>query len=150
LFKRLALNHNARVMFDPTYPQIDEASFINTGWKAMYVDVNEAFMIDTHTPLGKEVDFCLYVESYHAGDKFTHRSRTGFVIYLNMAPIVWLSKHKPTVESSVFWADVVAIKNGIETIHELSYKLQMMDVPLSGPWYVCGDNMSIIHNTQRP
>mgnify|MGYP000429534646 CR=1 FL=1 len=26
----------------------------------------------------------------------------------------------------------------------------MMGVPLSGPTYVYGDNMSIIHNTQRP
>jgi hypothetical protein len=26
----------------------------------------------------------------------------------------------------------------------------MMGVPLSGPCYVYGDNMSIIHNTQRP
>ena len=26
----------------------------------------------------------------------------------------------------------------------------MMGVPISGPSYVYGDNMSVIHNTQRP
>ena len=26
----------------------------------------------------------------------------------------------------------------------------MMGVPLSGPSYIFGDNMSVIHNTQRP
>ena len=26
----------------------------------------------------------------------------------------------------------------------------MMGVPLSGPFYIYGDNMSVIHNTQRP
>ena len=30
------------------------------------------------------------------------------------------------------------------------YKLRMMGVPLSGPTYVWGDNMSVIHNTQKP
>jgi hypothetical protein len=40
----------------------------------------------------------LFVDSDHAGDQFTSNSRTGFVIYMNMAPIVWLSKRHPTVE----------------------------------------------------
>jgi hypothetical protein len=54
------------------------------------------------------------------------------------------------VESSVFGAEFVAMKNGIETVRGLRYKLRMMGVPLSGPCYVYGDNMSVIHNTQRP
>ena len=32
----------------------------------------------------------------------------------------------------------------------LHYKLRMMGVRISGPKYVYGDNMSVIHNTQRP
>jgi hypothetical protein len=47
------------------------------------------------------------------------RSRTGFVIYLNMAPIVWFSKRQHTVESSVFGAECVAMKYGIETTRGL-------------------------------
>ena len=42
------------------------------------------------------------------------------------------------------------MKIGIETTKGLRYKLRMMGVPLSGPTYVYGDNMSVIHNTQRP
>jgi hypothetical protein len=80
----------------------------------------------------------------------TRCSRTGFVIYLNMAPIVWFSKRQPTVESSVFGAEVVAMKNGSETCRGLRYKLRMMDVTLSGPTFVYWDNMSVVHNTQRP
>jgi hypothetical protein len=53
------------------------------------------------------------------------------------------SKHEPTVESSVFGAKFLAMKNG-------SYKLRMMDVPLSGPTYVYGDNMSVVHTTHSP
>jgi hypothetical protein len=92
----------------------------------------------------------LFVDSDHAGEKFTRRSRTGFVIYLNMAPIVWFSKRQPTVESSAFGAEFVVMKNGIKTYRGLRYKLRMMGVALSVPTFVYGDNMSIVHNTQRP
>jgi hypothetical protein len=54
------------------------------------------------------------------------------------------------VESSVFGAECVAMKNGIETFFSLRYKLRMIGVNLSGPTYVYGDNMSVVHNTQRP
>jgi hypothetical protein len=64
-----------------------------------------------------------------------------------MAPIVWFSKRQPTVESSVFGAEFVAMKNGIETCRGLGYKLRMMVGTLSGSTYVCADNMSVFHNT---
>jgi hypothetical protein len=67
-----------------------------------------------------------------------------------MAPIVWFSKRHPTVESSVFGAEFVAMKNGIETCRGLRYKLTMMGVALSGPTFVYGDKMSVVHNTHRP
>jgi hypothetical protein len=129
---------------------IDEDAFVTADWKAMYGDVNEALSPDAPLPLEKEVDLRLYVDSDHAGEKFTRFSRTGFVIYRNMAPVFWFSKQQPTVESRVFGAEFVAMENGIETVRGLRYKLRMMGVPLSGPCYVYGDNMSVIHNTQRP
>jgi hypothetical protein len=67
-----------------------------------------------------------------------------------MAPIVWFSKRQPTVESSVFGAEFVAMKNGIETCRGLRYKLRMMGVTLIGPTFVYGENMSVVHNTQMP
>ena len=67
-----------------------------------------------------------------------------------MAPITWFSKKQSTIETSVFGAEFVAMKQGIETLRGLRYKLRMMGVPLSGPSYIYGDNMSVIHNTQRP
>ena len=38
----------------------------------------------------------------------------------------------------------------METMRGLRYKLRMMGVPITGPTYAYGDNMSVIHNTQRP
>jgi hypothetical protein len=42
------------------------------------------------------------------------------------------------------------MKNGIETCIGLCYKLRIRGVALSGPTFVYGDNMSVVHNTQRP
>jgi hypothetical protein len=102
VFSYLALHHNFRVVFDPTYPSVDMGAFIKTDWKSMYGDVKDMIPPDAPVNLGKKVDLRLFVDSDHAGEKFTSRSRTGHVIYLNMAPIVWFSKRQPTVESSVF------------------------------------------------
>jgi hypothetical protein len=116
-------------------------TFIKTDWKSMYGDVKEMTPSDAPVPRGKEVDLRFFVDSDHAGEQFTRRSRTGFVIYLSMAPIVWFSKREPDVESSVFGAEFVAMKNGIETCRGLRYKLRTMGVTLSGPTFVYGDNM---------
>eukprot|EP00978_Attheya_sp_CCMP212_P034677 scaffold146550_cov30-Attheya_sp.AAC.1 len=67
-----------------------------------------------------------------------------------MSPVAWQSKKQATVESSVFGAEFVAMKVGMETCRGLRYKLRIMGVPISGPMYIYGDNISVIHNTQRP
>jgi hypothetical protein len=150
VFAYLGLHHNERVVFDHTYPTVDMGTFIKTDWKSMFGDVKEIIPSDDPVTCGNEVDLRLFVDSDHAGEQFTRRSRTGFVIYLNMASIVCFSKRQPPVESSVFGAEFVAMKNGIETCRGLRYKLRMMGVALSGPIFVYGDNMYVVHNTQRP
>jgi hypothetical protein len=102
VFAYLGLYHNARVVFDPTYPTADMGTFIKTDCKSMYGDVKEMIPPGAPVSLRKEVDLRLFFDSDHDGDKFTRRSRTGFVVYLNMVPIVWFYKRQPTVESSVF------------------------------------------------
>jgi hypothetical protein len=55
-----------------------------------------------------------------------------------------------TFLNTMFGAEFVAMKNGMECVRGLWYKLRMMGVPLTGPTYIYGDNMSVVHNTQRP
>jgi hypothetical protein len=104
-------------------------TFIKTDWKFLYSDVNEMIPSDAPVSCGKEVDLRLFVDSDHDGEQFTRRSRTGFVIYLNMAPLVWFSKRQPAVESSVFCSEFVAMKNCIENCRGLSYKLIVVGWP---------------------
>jgi len=150
LFAYLGKKHNARIVFDPSYPDIDMTVFKECDWKHFYGDVKEAIPPNAPSPRGKEVDIRLFVDSDFANDQLTRRSRSGFLIYLNMAPIVWYSKKQATIETSVFGSEFVAMKQGTEALRGLRYKLRMMGVPLSGPSFVYGDNMSVIHNTQRP
>jgi hypothetical protein len=52
------------------------------------------------------------------------------------------------LKATTFDAEFVAMKNGMEGIRGLRYKLRMMGIPLVGAAYIYGDNMSVIHNTQ--
>ena len=61
----------------------------------------------------------MFIDSNHAGDKQTRRSRTGFMIDMNMSLINWYSKKQSTIESSVFGVEFVAMKVGVETLHEI-------------------------------
>ena len=65
------------------------------------------------------MDLRLFVDSSHANDRSTRRSGSGFFIFMNMAPIVWLSKKQATSETSVFGAEFVAMKIGMETLRGL-------------------------------
>ena len=42
------------------------------------------------------------------------------------------------------------MKIEMEKLQGLRYKIRMMGILLSGPSLIYGDNMSVIHNTQRP
>ena len=92
----------------------------------------------------------MWVDSDHAGDKITRRSRTGYFIFLNTALINWLGKKQATIEGSVFGAEFVAMKTGVEALRGIRYKLRMMGVPLTGPAYIFGNIMSVIYNISRP
>ena len=150
LFAFLKHRHNAVMTFDPTYPDIDMSVFKECDWKEFYEDTGEPIPPNAPEPRGKEVDLRLFVDSDHAGDKVNRRSRSGYFLYLNMAPVNWMSKKQAMVESSVFGAEFCAMKVGMEAARGLRYKLRMMGVPISGATFTYGDNMSVIHNTQRP
>jgi hypothetical protein len=146
----LKRHSNSTMVFDPTYPEINEGDFKTCDWHEYYPDAQEQISPHAPEPRGQEIDLRMYVDSDHAGDELNRRSRTGYILYVNQAPVVWHSKKQTRVETSVFGAEFCAMTQGIERLRGLRYKLRMMGVPISGPSYIYGDNMSVIHNTQRP
>ena len=61
-------------------------------------------------PIGFGFVIRAYVDANHAVYSITRRSRTGFLVYLNMEPVYWMSKKQTSVETSSFGSEFVAMK----------------------------------------
>ena len=42
------------------------------------------------------------------------------------------------------------MQQGIDALKGIRYKLRMMVIPISGPSYIYGDNISVVHSTSKP
>ena len=71
IYAHIDKKHNSRMVFDPTYPEVDMGTFKECDWKGFYGDVQEAIPPNAHEPRGKEVDLRLFVDSDHAGEQLT-------------------------------------------------------------------------------
>ena len=151
VFAYLKNKHNARLVFDPTYPDINYDQFETShDWTKFYGNVTEDIPENAPEALGKEFIMRAYVDADHAGDKLTRRSRTGYIVFLNMAPIYWLSKKQTSIETSTFGSEFIAMKQCCEFVRGLRYKLRMMGIPVSEPAFIRGDNKSVLSNTSIP
>jgi hypothetical protein len=73
-----------------------------------------------------------YVDADHVTDTMTQKSRTGFLVFLNSAPIYWMSKKQASVETSSFGSEFCVMKRCAEYVRGLRYKLRMMGISLVG------------------
>ena len=119
-------------------------------WRDYYGDVKEIKPMNAPPPRGKSVRVTMFVDADFAGDKITRRSRTGILLFVNRAPVSWLSKKQPTIQTATFGAEFTALRTGTEMIKGLRYKLRMLGVPIEGPAITYCDNMSVVNNTTRP
>jgi hypothetical protein len=74
----------------------------------------------------------------------------GILIFCNRAPIMWYSNRQNTVEASTFGSEFQAMKNSVEFVEYLWYKLRMFGVPLEGPTNLFCDNEVVYKNTSLP
>ena len=107
MFSYLEKQYNSEMAFDHTEPAIDYAEFPKQDWKNT---------VNLPTPSGKGFTMRVFVDSDHAGDQVTRRSRTGFLVYLNNALIHWTSKKQTTVETSLFGSEFMAVKHATEYV----------------------------------
>jgi hypothetical protein len=149
LFAWLKMHKRSKLVFDPS-PMERPAAPEAHGWETFYSSAKEKIPLDMPEPRGKEVQITAWVDSDHAGNVVTRRSRTGVLIFCNRSPIVFHSKKQGSIETSSFGSEFIAMKTGIELIAGLRFKLRMMGVPLDGAACVIADNMSVVHNCTRP
>ena len=85
-------------MIDPSYPDImTEEDFKDEDWSKFYEVEKEPKPSNSPKPISMEFVIRAFVNAYHAGDVVSRRSRTGFIVMVNGAPIYWLSKKQPVV-----------------------------------------------------
>ena len=151
MFAFLKIKHNSSMVFDPSEPDIDESQFTREDWSASaYGECKEEIPPNMPEPKGVGFTMRAFVDSDHAGELTTRRSRTGFIIFLNSAPIYWFSKRQTSVETSSFGSEFIAMKQCCEYVRGLRYKLRMMGIPVDLPTYILGDNQSVLVNVSKP
>ena len=151
MFSFLKSKHNGVMVFDPTPPTINDSNFPKEDWTAAcYGECKEELPSNAPVPRGLGMIMRAFVDSDHAGDVTTRRSRTGFLIFLNSAPIYWFSKKQTSVETSSFGSEFCAMKQCCEYVRGLRYKLRMMGISVDLPTFTFGDNQSVLSNTSKP
>ena len=150
VFAYLKKHDRSAMVFDPTRPDLNEADFKECDWTEYYPGAAEAIPPNMPTARGQSVLTTCFVDADHAGCRATRRSHTGVILFVNRAPIVWFSKRQNTVESSTFGSEFVAMRQAIELIEGLRYKLRMMGVPLDGATSIYCDNDAVVKSTTAP
>jgi hypothetical protein len=150
MFGYLKIHPKRKIAFDPQHPAINELRFKKCDWHDFYRDAAEAVPGDMPAPRGNIMSTHCFVDASHGSDRATRRSQTGIRIFCNKAPIMWYSKRQNTVEASTFGSEFQAMKNAVELIESLRYKLRMFGIPIEGPTNIFCDNEVVYKNTTLP
>jgi hypothetical protein len=153
IFAYLKAHSNTEMVFDPTPVAIDMILFERQDWSYSPYGCEglaEELPENMPKPCGPSMTMRVFVDADHAGDLLTRRSRTGFIVLLNGAPIYWSSKKQSSCETSTFGSEFVAMKKATEYVRGLRYKLRMMGITVDEPAFVFGDNQSVLANTSAP
>ena len=90
-------------------------------------------------PRGQSFTITVFLDAFHATDKRSGRLHTGYLIFVNISPIVFYSNLQSTVESSTFSSKFIAMKTCMEHIIALRFKLWRFGVYIDGPAIVLSD-----------
>ncbi len=126
IFAYLKKHHNLEMVFDPTAVEFDRSLFERQDWSfSQYSceEMVEELQDGMPVPLGQSMTMRVYVDSDHAGDMLMRRSRTGYVVLLNGAPIYWNLKKQTSCETSTFGSEFVAMKQATDYVRGLRFKL---------------------------
>ena len=124
MFSYLEKQHNCEMVFDHTVPAFDKADFPkeildNTVYSNERGELKEEILNNLPTSFDNGFTMRVYVDSDHAGDLVTRRSRTGFLFFLNNAFLYWTSKKQTTIEPSSFGSEFMTMKHATEYVRGL-------------------------------
>jgi hypothetical protein len=150
IFGYLKIHLKRKLAFNAEHPVIDDRMFKDHDWNDFYRGVEEAIPGDMPRPRGNMMSTHCFMDASHGSDRMTRRSQIGILVFCNKAPILWHSKHQNTFEAITFGSEFQAMKNAIELVESLRYKLRMIGVPIDGPTNIFCDNEEVYKNTSMP
>jgi hypothetical protein len=153
IFAYLKAHSNTEMVFNPMPVALDVNLFGQQDWSYSPYDCKglaKELPNNMPKPCGPLMTMQVFVDADHAGDSLTSCSRTGFIVFLNSAPIYWSSRKQTSCEMSTFGSEFVAMKQATEYVRGLRYRLRMMGITVDEPAFVFGDNQSVLANTTSP
>jgi hypothetical protein len=135
------LHHHPRSKFVFDNGNLEIEATQDEDWSEFYPDAREEVPPNTPKAFGNAVTIVCNCDSDHAGDTISRCSRTGVLVSLTRAPVLWYS---------TFGSKFMDLKTSTDLVKVLRYKLRMMGIPLDVPAHKCVDNISVVHNSSKP
>ena len=94
IFAYLRKKPKVTLYLDPALPNLDYTIFQTRAedFIEYYRDAQEQLPHQLPKPRGRPVTLTSYVDASHAANRKNRRSHSGFIIFLNRAPVMWYSK----------------------------------------------------------
>ena len=125
------------------HQSIVDRRFKKFDWYDFYRDAKESIMLDCPGPLGNLIYTHCIVDADLAGNLISRISQTGVLKLFNRAPIIWNSKLQNAVGISTYGSKIMALKNGVELVEALRYKLRMCGAPIEGATNIYCENEAV-------
>ena len=133
---------------EPDYSCLENTEY---SWKyTCYSGAKEETPVDAPAPLGKRIVTSSFGDANLYHDLISGRSVTGILHFFNKTPIDWFTKLQSTVETATFGSEYVAARTCTEQIIDLRLTLRYLGVPVEGPSYMFGDNMTVVDTASHP
>jgi hypothetical protein len=109
IFAFLRRHPKLTLYLSPEMPLMDFGEFRTQkdNVSELYRDADEQMPHTMPTQRGRSLVMTAFVDASHGGNKVTRQSHTGYVIFINRAPIIWYIKRQQTVETSTFLAELL-------------------------------------------
>jgi len=150
IFSYLRDNLSFPLSFKHSRMNNDRTKFKEVDWKEFYPEAEEVIPLNVPPSMGSPITITVWVDANHAGNLANRRSHTGFIIYVNQAPIVWYSKKQSTVEASSFGSEFNALRIAMEHVVGIRFKLRMFGLNVKDYTCIWCDNEALDNNSSVP
>ena len=83
VFAYLKQHYKRMLVFDPSYPHVDQTRFVQHDWYDFYRDAKEPIQEKLSNPRGGPVPTHCFVDASHANNRANWQPQTSILVFLN-------------------------------------------------------------------